>query len=100
VFRWGESGTNPYRGFLALADAIVVTGDSVSMCSEACASGKAVFIAAPEAITAPKHQRLHRELYDAGLARPFNGTYAAWTHPPLNAAGEIAAAVSSLLEPI
>ncbi len=95
VFRWGDTGENPYRGYLALADVIVVTGDSVSMASEACATGKAVFIAAPEAITAPKHQRLHKELYDAGLARPFDGTYSTWTHPPLNAAAEIAQAVTA-----
>jgi mitochondrial fission protein ELM1 len=96
VFRWGDTGENPYRGFLALADVIVVTGDSVSMCSEACATGKGVFIAAPADITAPKHQRLHKELYDAGMARPFEGTYATWTHAPLNAAAEIAAAVQAL----
>ena len=31
LFRWGQAGDNPYLGYLALADAIVVTGDSVSM---------------------------------------------------------------------
>ena len=29
LYRWGEPGENPYRGFLASADAIVVTADSV-----------------------------------------------------------------------
>jgi mitochondrial fission protein ELM1 len=56
-----------------------------------------VFIAAPAAITAAKHRRLHKELYDAGLARPFDGTYAVWAHPPLNAAAEIAAAAEKLI---
>jgi mitochondrial fission protein ELM1 len=93
TYFWGDKGDNPYQGFLAVADVIVVTGDSVSMAAEACATGKGVFIAAPADITAPKHQRLHRELYDTGYARPFSGTYAAWAHAPLNAAGEIAAAV-------
>jgi mitochondrial fission protein ELM1 len=94
---WGQGGDNPYMGFLALADVLVVTGDSVSMCSEACATGKAVFIAAPDAITAPKHRRLHQELYAKGDARPFDGNYAAWTHPPLNAADDVAQAVRRLL---
>jgi mitochondrial fission protein ELM1 len=93
---WGQGGDNPYMGFLALADAIVVTGDSVSMCSEACATGKAVFIAAPDAITAPKHRRLHQELYAKGYARTFDGSYAAWMHAPLNAAVEVADAVKRL----
>jgi len=97
-YAWGQSGENPYLGFLALADAIVVTGDSVSMCSEACATGNAVFIAAPPDITAAKHQRLHRELYGMDYARPFDGRFATWSHDPLNAAGEIAAAVERLLK--
>ncbi len=37
-------GENPYRAFLALADAFIVTGDSVSMLAEACATGKAVHV--------------------------------------------------------
>jgi len=97
TYFWGDTGDNPYQGFLALADVIVVTGDSVSMAAEACATGKAVFIAAPADITSAKHQRLHRELYDAGYARPFDGTYATWSHPPSNAATEIAAAVEKLI---
>ncbi len=44
-FRWSpDSGENPYVAFLGLAQAIVVTGDSVSMITEACATGKAVYI--------------------------------------------------------
>jgi hypothetical protein len=35
---------NPYLGFLALADAVVVTGESASMLAEACATGKPVYI--------------------------------------------------------
>ena len=45
VFRWGtEGGDNPYYGYLALADAFIVTGDSVSMLAEACATGRPVHI--------------------------------------------------------
>ncbi len=43
--RWqAGAADNPYRGFLALADEIVVTGDSVSMLAEASATGKPVSI--------------------------------------------------------
>jgi mitochondrial fission protein ELM1 len=42
-WRPGEAD-NPYLGFLALADAVVVTGDSESMLAEAAATGKALFI--------------------------------------------------------
>lgn len=42
---WDGNGDNPYLEYLALADALVVTGDSVSMMSEACLMGKPVYIA-------------------------------------------------------
>ena len=35
---------NPYFGYLALADAFIVTADSVSMLSEACATGKPLYL--------------------------------------------------------
>jgi mitochondrial fission protein ELM1 len=42
---WSPGATdNPYFGFLALADAIVVTGDSIAMLSEAAATHKPVHI--------------------------------------------------------
>jgi uncharacterized protein len=47
---WGgpEDGENPYAGFLAWADRIIVTADSVNMISEACATGKPVHAFAPQ----------------------------------------------------
>ena len=45
VFRWRkDAAENPYFGMLALADAFVVTADSMSMLTEACATGKPVHI--------------------------------------------------------
>ena len=41
---WSENGSNPYLGLLAIANFLVVTGDSASMLSEACATGKPVYI--------------------------------------------------------
>jgi mitochondrial fission protein ELM1 len=41
---WDGAGDNPYFGMLALCDAFVVTNDSVSMMSEAMATGKPVAI--------------------------------------------------------
>lgn len=43
VHRWAPGGgDNPYFGFIGLADRLVVTGDSISMIAEACATGKPV----------------------------------------------------------
>lgn len=44
-YRWADGDPdNPYLGYLALADRLVVTGESVSMLSEASATGKPLFI--------------------------------------------------------
>ncbi len=61
---------NPYFGYLSLCDYIVVTGDSMSMCSEACASNAEVYLFAPEDKIGKKHKRLHQELYALGYAKP------------------------------
>ena len=43
LHRWSAGDSqNPYFGFLALADRIVVTADSISMIAEACATGRPV----------------------------------------------------------
>lgn len=42
-YRWpGDGSANPYMGILAWADRLIVTGDSIAMLSEACATGKPV----------------------------------------------------------
>ena len=97
VHRWGAAGDNPYFGYLALADAVVVTGDSVSMCCEACAVPVPVYIYAPEDTTQAKHARLHAELFDKGYARPMTEHLEAWSHPPLNAAQDVAREITARL---
>lgn len=97
AFFWGRGGDNPYFGYLALADAIIVTGDSVSMCSEACGTASPVYIYAPDGMVAPKHARLHQDLYAQNLARPFGGRFERWTHPALNAATEVAQKIDGLI---
>jgi mitochondrial fission protein ELM1 len=64
---WGgaEDGTNPYPGYLAVADRIVVTPDSVNMLSEACATGVPVFTSLP-AVVPVKLAAFHAELADQG----------------------------------
>lgn len=97
VFQWGDEGENPYFGYLSLADAVVVTGDSVSMACEACATEKPVYIYAPKGFVARKHAMLHQDLYDGGYARPLTERLEAWTHPPLNPAIEVAKAIRARL---
>lgn len=97
VFRWGEPGDNPYFGYLGLADAVVVTGDSVSMVCEACATPVPVYVFAPDGMVAPKHARLHQTLFAEGYARPLGGRLEQWSHPPLNPARDVAERLRALL---
>lgn len=99
VHRWGSAGENPYAGFLALADALVVTGDSVSMVCEACAAPAPVYVYAPSGWVVEKHARLHRQLYAEGLAQPLMSVAGleAGAHPSLNAATEIARVIRERL---
>ena len=76
---WDGSGDNPYFGLLGLADAIVVTADSVSMVSEACATGKPVHVIELDGGSA-KFARFHDGLRAAGMSRPFDGALDTWTY--------------------
>jgi mitochondrial fission protein ELM1 len=96
IHNWREGGENPYRGFLAVADGLIVTGDSMSMASEASANGGPVFIYAPTGSVSAKHARLHEELYALGYALPLEGKWKIWSHPPLNAAFAVANVVKKL----
>ncbi|SUE43870.1 mitochondrial fission ELM1 family protein [Roseomonas gilardii] len=95
LFRWGDAGPNPFAGFLAWADAVVVTGDSVSMLSEALAVAAPVFVAMPglDPSAAPRHAALHRSLYEAGQARPFDAFPEPFARAPLDESGRVAAEI-------
>lgn len=90
---------NPYQGFLALADAIIVTGDSVSMCSEAIATGKAVYVFTGDKCSPPKFERFLKALYTGNHAKPFVGEVdLSWKPAPApDAAEQIAEAINALL---
>lgn len=68
TFLWGDKSENPYLGYLACADQIIVTGDSVSMCSEACGTGKPVFVFTGRKWLTRKHIRFVASLYKNGYA--------------------------------
>ncbi|MFV0625739.1 MAG: mitochondrial fission ELM1 family protein [Alphaproteobacteria bacterium] len=71
-FIWGDTGDNPYLGYLACADHIIVTGDSVSMCSEACGAGKPVYIFSGKKWLTQKHYRFVHSLIKSKYATELN----------------------------
>ncbi|HEV8015416.1 MAG TPA: mitochondrial fission ELM1 family protein [Stellaceae bacterium] len=92
AYIWDGSGDNPYFGLLAAADAIIVTADSVSMISEAAATGKPVQIVELEG-GSKKFARFHEALRDAGITRPFTGALGEWRYAPLDDTARAAAEI-------
>jgi mitochondrial fission protein ELM1 len=74
---WDGSGENPYAGILAVSDRLIVTGESVSMISEALATGRPVHIL-PLAGSGRRHERFLDNLYQRQLADPINGSALNW----------------------
>lgn len=97
VWLWGGgAGDNPYHGFLAGADYIIVTSDSVSMISDACSTGVPVYIA-PLPGASPKFQRFYDGLQARGVARIFEGSLAPYSYTPLDDAAMVAAEITKRL---
>jgi len=89
---WDRTGENPYPGILGLADAVLVTGDSVNMASEAASTGKPVHVFALNRVNA-KLRAFHAALEARGAARRFEGMIEAWDYPALVEADRVAAEV-------
>ena len=89
---WDGEGENPYLGMLALARHIVVTEDSVSMTSEAIATGRPVY-AARMAGGNRRLARFQAALIADGILRPFDGSLAEWSYRPVNETPRIAAEI-------
>jgi mitochondrial fission protein ELM1 len=75
VYLWDEASDNPYRGILALSDRILVTGDSVSMVSEAVASGHPVAVFPLKA--GRRHLRFIDNLAERGIVTRAGAPFAA-----------------------
>jgi mitochondrial fission protein ELM1 len=92
LHRWGGEGPNPLLGFMAWADVLVVTGDSVSMLSEALVTPAPLFIA-PVGGEGRRHLALHESLYAAGQARPLSAAPSPFARAPLDETARIAAEI-------
>jgi mitochondrial fission protein ELM1 len=93
---WDMTGENPYIAYLAIADAFLVTADSVSMVSEAAATGKPVHIVELTGGDA-KFARFHAAMRDAGITRRFAGQIENWSYAPLDDTARAGAALRALV---
>lgn len=95
VYIWNGEEPNPHMGHLSWADAFVITADSVSMLSEACSTGKPVYVIGAEHCKW-KFADFHKSLLERGVVRPFTGKEnisESWSYSPLNDTAEAASRV-------
>ena len=93
---WDGEGDNPYFAYLAVADTFLVTADSVSMVSEAAATGKPVHILELGGGDA-KFARFHETMRGAGITRPFAGSIEEWSYTPPDDTARAGAALRDLV---
>ena len=87
---------NPYLYCLKIADFIIVTSDSTSMISEACFTGKPVFIFhLPFKRKSLRFENFHREFEEIGLTMPFKQELYTWNYKPLNESKRIAGIINT-----
>ncbi|KAJ8899623.1 hypothetical protein K2173_018597 [Erythroxylum novogranatense] len=99
VHIWDGEGANPHLGHLAWADAFVITADSVSMLSEACSTGKPVYVIGAECCTW-KFADFQKRLLGREVVKQFTGKEdisKTWSYSPLNDAAEAASQVIQAL---
>lgn len=94
---WDDQGENPYFGLLGLADAILVTRDSVSMTSEAVFTGKPVHVIDLDG-SSRRIERFHAHLERQGYTRRFTGALERWTYTPPDDTALAAVRIKPLLE--
>lgn len=86
TFIWDRKSENPYLALLGIADFILVTSDSVSMISEACSTGKPVYII-PMQGGSKRQLRFYDDLQKKGFIKWFAGDLEKWTYTPLDETG-------------
>ncbi len=92
AYIYDGNGDNPYFAMLALADIILVTADSTSMISDACSTGKPVYMIGLEG-GHPRIDALHNHLIDLGVLRRFDGDLETYSYEALQDAQKIAQAI-------
>lgn len=82
---------NPYIEFLAQAEHIVLTSDSVSMACDAAMTGKPIYrYDLPDKKTNNRVSLFHKQMQDAGIIRPLSFPLESWTYEFANPADLIA----------
>jgi mitochondrial fission protein ELM1 len=94
---WRRADRSFYHALLAHADLFIVTGDSLSLCSEAAYTGKPLLIDLCENATETYHREIVGKLLEYGAAKPLSDSFAPWAYQPPDPAGMVAEAIRKRL---
>ena len=96
---WNGEGDNPYLGILGLSDRLIVTGESISMISEALAAGRPVHVLPLEG-QGRRHDAFLTRMADSGFVSLIEGESLDWKFAgtaPINSAIEPARRIRAML---
>lgn len=97
---WDGGGANPYAGILALSERLIVTGESISMVSEALATGRPVHVLPLEG-HGRRHESFLQRIVGEGLVSMIEGDDLDWSfagREPIDATAEAAAHIRAMLD--
>ncbi len=72
IYDPADGGTNPYRDYLCRSEFLLVTNDSVSMVSDACSTGRSVYIY-PFIVPKKRHKAFQDHIVSIGAAKLYDG---------------------------
>lgn len=104
LYDWNKelAKNNPYLAFLGISDYIIITGDSVSMCSDALRTGKPVYIFKRNSLLLKKHIRfleyLENNKYIKDIKHSINASK--WSYEPLREAEKLAIFIKDKLSSV
>lgn len=99
-FDWQQTEPSVYHALLAHADLFIVTGDSLSMCSEAAFTGKPLLVDLSKDATECYHREIVGKLIDYGAAQLLTESFEPWTYTPLDQTGAVAKIIKAQLQAI
>jgi uncharacterized protein len=88
-FDWQAIDIGFYHGLLAHADLFIVTGDSLSMCSEAAFTGKPLLVDLSNNATECYHREIVGGLVKYGAAKLLTDNFEPWTYTPTDPTGAV-----------
>ena len=95
IYDPGTGQYNPYPAMLAFSKFVIITADSVSMCSEVAASRKPCYLFIPSSFDSKKHLSFANTLVQRGIAKILvaNTKLQEYIYEPLDELGRVASII-------